>query len=157
MCRATAVWEWYPLWYRPGHESEDEDQHKAGAACQRKHWAAGPRRWQHHIVVVCPVSSSKSKGATGGSSGDGWVRKRVADKQASQRAWGLSTFKGTHQPSAQRPSVQEQHVRVGARLRLAKAISPSRRRCTTEDPLLSSIKQLRWYLSPANGPNERRR
>jgi hypothetical protein len=30
----------------------------------------------------------------------------------------------------------------------------SRRRCTTKDPLLSSIKLFRWYLGPAKGANE---
>jgi hypothetical protein len=57
-------------------------------------------------------------------------------RQTSGRPNGLggsARFKGTRQPSAQRPSVQEQHVRVGARLRLAEAISgvdaPLRTQC----------------------------
>ena len=128
MCRSAAVWEGYPLWSRPGHESKDKDQDETGAARQRKHWAAGPRRWQHHLEVVCPDSSSKkNKGKTGGSSGNGWLRKGNADKQASQRARGsgaLHVLKGpvSRQPNGQ--GVQEQRVRVGARLRLAEAISP---------------------------------
>lgn len=154
MCRPRAVREWYPLWAGPGHESEDKDQNEACAARQRKHWAASPGRWQHHSQVVCPVSSWIARN-------DKKKQRRWRSAQGRGRQAGVPTglgaqhiLKGPRQPSAQRPSVQEQHVRVGARLRLAEAINPSRRRCTTEDPLLSSIKQLRCYLGPAKGANE---